>query len=483
MVRWRLPGQGRPGTEEVARRDRDRAALVQAQLPGGHGKRAGRVEGVRPPVHDDAVRGPEGSRRLLPLHGPRLPRARGRGGHRDRHGHVLALCGGARLRDAGEPALAGRAHRGGNGPGHRDGPLRGVRLRRRRPVADLELPGLSDPLGDGGPGTDDRPRRDAVALHAARRQGRRGRRPDDGTRRHQRCGQRRVVPARRPPHRTADDPGADPVGAAGGGAHGWQGRLSGTTGPVAVVTGANRGIGRAITVALVTAGFTVAASARDPASLADTVAEAGKAGGTAVPVGCDVRDEASVMALAERAERLGPVHTVVAKIGRAGPTAPLHEITLADWRETIAVDLDGVFLTFRAFIPAMIGRRAGSLIAISSITGKRPLHGRTPYAAAKMGVIGLVRTLATELGPHNIRVNAICPGFVAGPRIEQVLRRQAAVRGIPEETVRGEVTGLSPLRRMVRPEEVAATCVYLASGHSAAVTGEDLNVTAGVVMY
>jgi len=253
--------------------------------------------------------------------------------------------------------------------------------------------------------------------------------------------------------------------------------------PVAVVTGANRGIGRAITVAFAAAGFAVAASARDPASLADTVAEAEKAGRTPVPVACDVRDETSVAALAERAEQIGPVHTVVANAGIAGPTAPLHEITLADWRETIATDLDGVFLTFRAFIPAMIGRRDGSLVAISSMTGKRPLHGRTPYAAAKMGVIGLVRTLATELGPHNVRVNAICPGFVAGPRIEQVLRRQAAVRGIAEETVRAEVTGLSPLRRMVRPEEVAAACVYLASDSSAAVTGEDLNVTAGVVMY
>jgi NAD(P)-dependent dehydrogenase (short-subunit alcohol dehydrogenase family) len=253
--------------------------------------------------------------------------------------------------------------------------------------------------------------------------------------------------------------------------------------PVAVVTGANRGIGRAITVALAAAGFTVAASARDPASLAGTVAEAGQAGGTAVPVACDVCDEASVAALAGRAGQLGPVRAVVANAGIAGPTAPLHEITLADWRETIATDLDGVFLTFRAFIPAMIGRRDGSLVAISSITGKRPLHGRTPYAAAKMGVIGLVRTLATELGPHHVRVNAICPGFVAGPRIEQVLRRQAAVRGITEEQVQREVTGLSPLRRMVRPEEVAAACVYLASGDSGAITGEDLNVTAGVVMY
>jgi len=131
----------------------------------------------------------------------------------------------------------------------------------------------------------------------------------------------------------------------------------------------------------------------------------------------------------------------------------------------------------------MIEQRGGSLIAISSITGKRPLYGRTPYAAAKMGVIGLVRTLATELGPYDIRVNAICPGMVAGPRIEAVLARQAAARGISEEAVRAEVDGLSPLRRMVRAEEVAAACVFLACGGSASITGEDLNVTAGVVMY
>ncbi|MGH3225228.1 MAG: SDR family NAD(P)-dependent oxidoreductase, partial [Streptosporangiaceae bacterium] len=98
---------------------------------------------------------------------------------------------------------------------------------------------------------------------------------------------------------------------------------------VAVVTGANRGIGQAIAVAFAVAGFTVAAGARDPASLADTVAEADKAGGTAVPVACDVRDEASMAAMAEAADALGPVHAVVANAGVAGPTAPLHEVTLA----------------------------------------------------------------------------------------------------------------------------------------------------------
>ena len=253
--------------------------------------------------------------------------------------------------------------------------------------------------------------------------------------------------------------------------------------PVAVVTGANRGIGRAITVALAAGGFTVAASARDPASLADTVGQAGKAGGTAVPLACDVRDEASVAKMAAEAEALGPVHTVVANAGVAGPTQPLHEMTLADWRDTLAVDLDGVFLTFRVFIPGMIARRGGSLIAISSMTGKHPLHGRTPYAAAKMGVIGLVRTLATELGPYGIRVNAVCPGAVAGPRIEQVIRKQAAIRGITEEQARAALTEASPLGRMVEAAEVAQACAYLASDGSAAITGEDLNVTAGVVMY
>jgi len=252
---------------------------------------------------------------------------------------------------------------------------------------------------------------------------------------------------------------------------------------VAVVTGANRGIGRAIATALAGDGFDVAVTARRPDTLADTVADVEKAGAKALPLACDVRDEGSVAAMAEAAAQLGPVHTVVANAGVAGPTAPLHETTLAEWRDCIATDLDGVFLTFRAFVPTMIEAREGSLVAISSMTGKRPLTGRTPYAAAKMGVIGLVRTLALELGPHNIRVNAICPGAVSGPRIEDVIRKQAAARGITEQEARAAFTGSSPLGRLVEADEVARACVFLASDGAASITGEDLNVSAGVVMY
>ena len=255
------------------------------------------------------------------------------------------------------------------------------------------------------------------------------------------------------------------------------------SGRVAVVTGGNRGIGRAVAVALAADGFAVAVTARDIATLTDTVAEIERAGGVAVPLPCDVRDEGSVAAMAQAARGLGPVHTVVANAGVAGPTAPLQEITLADWRDCVATDLDGVFLTFRAFVTDLIDAGAGSLIAMSSMTGKRPLHGRTPYAAAKMGLIGLVRSLALELGPHRIRVNAVCPGAVAGRRIDDVIRRQAAARGISEEQALAAFTEASPLGRLVEAEEVAAACAYLASDAAASITGEDLNVTAGVVMY
>lgn len=256
------------------------------------------------------------------------------------------------------------------------------------------------------------------------------------------------------------------------------------SGQVAVVTGGNRGIGRAIALAFARAGAAVALGARTAASLEQVAEEVRSAGAECLAVPCDVADPASVDAFGDAVlERFGRADAVVACAGIAGPTRPLHEITPEEWRECVAIDLDGVYLTFRRFLPGMIERRAGSLVAISSMTGKRPLAGRTPYSAAKLGVIGLVRTLAVEVGPYGIRVNSVCPGAVEGERIERVIRGQAEAQGISEDEARRQLTDPAPLKRLVRAEEVADACVFLASDAAAAITGEDVNVTAGLVMY
>ncbi len=257
------------------------------------------------------------------------------------------------------------------------------------------------------------------------------------------------------------------------------------SGRVAVVTGGARGIGRAIVDRLAAAGAQVVVAARDR-SAADAVAgEVGEAGGRAFGAVCDVADEESVREFAEQVRsEIGVADVVVANSGIAGPTAPLVDISLTDWRECIAVDLDGVFLTFRAFLPPMIERGVGgSLIAISSVTGKRPLPNRTPYAAAKLGVVGLVRTLAHEVGPHGIRVNAVSPGATDGPRLRDVIAGQAASLGISNDAALARFVEPSALRRVVTDTNIGDACVFLGSDAAASITGEDMNVSAGLIMY
>ncbi len=255
-------------------------------------------------------------------------------------------------------------------------------------------------------------------------------------------------------------------------------------GRVAVVTGANRGIGAAIATAMAAAGAAVAGSARDPETLASTRTAIEAVGGRFMALACDVTQPESVDAMAAAIlGEWGGVDVVVANAGIAGAVKPMHEMGYEEWRECLATDLDGVFLTFRPFLAGMIERGAGSLIAMSSMTGKRPLPNRTPYGAAKMGVIGLVRSLALEVGPHGIRVNSVCPGAVEGERLQRIVRKQAEDQGISEADSRAQFTRDAALKRTTLPEEVASACVFLASDLGAGITGEDLNVSAGLVMY
>jgi NAD(P)-dependent dehydrogenase (short-subunit alcohol dehydrogenase family) len=253
---------------------------------------------------------------------------------------------------------------------------------------------------------------------------------------------------------------------------------------VVVVTGAGRGIGRVIALRFARAGARLVLAARSAAELDETRGLVADLGAEAFVVQTDVTDQAQTERMAQAAlTEFGALDVLVCNSGIAGPTAPLWETEPAQWRETFAVNVEGVFLCCRAALPAMLERGAGSVIVIGSMTGKRALHGRTPYAASKTALIGLVRTLAWEVGGSGIRVNLVSPGAVNGPRIEGVVAAQAKALSITEAEARGRFTSASPLGRLIEAEDVAETVSVLASPAAAGITGEDVNVSAGAVMY
>lgn len=241
------------------------------------------------------------------------------------------------------------------------------------------------------------------------------------------------------------------------------------------VTGAGGGIGRAIALAFAADGADVLLCGRSTDRLH---AVAGEIDGRATVLALDVTDEDAVAKLADA----GPVDVLCANSGVAGPTAPLWEITPAQWQETFAVNVFGAYLCARAVLPGMIARGGGSVVFTGSITGRRPLSGRTPYAASKTALIGLTRTLAAEAGPHGVRVNLVSPGPVGGPRVDAVIAAQAQARGLPEHEVRAGMLAGQPLGRFVTAEEVAAAVTYLAGPGASGITGQDLVVAAGGLM-
>jgi NAD(P)-dependent dehydrogenase (short-subunit alcohol dehydrogenase family) len=255
-------------------------------------------------------------------------------------------------------------------------------------------------------------------------------------------------------------------------------------GQVAVVTGASQGIGRRIAVHCAKAGATVVLAARTEQRLREVAGELEELGATALVVPTDLRDPGSVDALARRAtDEFGRVDTLVCNAGISGPTAEVWKIDVDDWEDTFRVNVTGTFLCCRAFLPGMLERGAGSVVIVGSMSGKRPLYGRTPYTASKMALVGLVRTLAWETGSRGVRVNLVSPGATDGPRVQRVLTAQAEARGITFDAAYEEMSSASPLHRLVTADDVASTIVFLASDAAAALTGEDLNASAGTAMY
>jgi len=252
---------------------------------------------------------------------------------------------------------------------------------------------------------------------------------------------------------------------------------------VAIVTGASQGIGSAIAVALASAGARVVLAARNEDGLLETGRRIGEADKW-YAVKTDVTSEDDVAEMVRQTvTRFGTVHILVNNAGIAGPTALCEDVKLAEWEETMAVNLRGPFLCAKAVLPIMKAQRWGRIINISSISGKRPLPRRAPYTTSKMGLIGFTRTLAAEVGAFEITVNAICPGATKGPRIDAVVRNLARAEGKPEEEIAARFVQEAALKRFVEADDVAGLVVFLASDAGRNLTGQDFNVSAGLVMY
>jgi NAD(P)-dependent dehydrogenase (short-subunit alcohol dehydrogenase family) len=251
---------------------------------------------------------------------------------------------------------------------------------------------------------------------------------------------------------------------------------------VALVTGAGRGIGRAIALALAAEGAKVAVIARTVAELDDVTKQIRAQGGTGVSISADLADRAAPARLvAQVKQALGPVEILAnnAGVGSSASPRPVVDFDDAFWDLSLAVNLTAPYLLCKAVLPDMLAKKQGRIITVASIAGKiGTLHGAA-YSASKHGVLGLTRALALEVAADGITVNAICPGPVHTLMNDKRIKYDAARRGVSFQEQEQIQT---PLGRRLEPEEIAPLAVYLASDAARAITGQAYNVCGGVLM-
>jgi NAD(P)-dependent dehydrogenase (short-subunit alcohol dehydrogenase family) len=249
---------------------------------------------------------------------------------------------------------------------------------------------------------------------------------------------------------------------------------------VAIVTGASKGIGRVMSQMFAREGAKVVCAARSDGLLYETVTLVRADGGEAIPVVADAGTEDGARAMVEAGVRaFGRVDTLVNNAGDGGATKAIQDYTTDDWFYTINSCLTSAYLCSRFAVPAMIAAGRGAIVNIASMAGRRGLAYRVGYCAAKAGQMGLTYGLALELGRHNITVNAIAPGAVAGDRIDRVIQGQADVRGVEVDKMRQSFVERSPLRRMSTAEDISSLAVFLCSDGARNISGQCIPVTAG----
>ena len=240
-----------------------------------------------------------------------------------------------------------------------------------------------------------------------------------------------------------------------------------------LISGGAAGIGRAIAESFLLAGAKIHVCDSSAENLDVFLAANTDATATLADVSNPAQVEQVFSDLRNRGEGLD---VLINNAGVAGPTAGVEDVSIDDWDRCIAVDLNGVFYMTRQAVPMLKQNQGGSIINIASGAALFGCPLRSPYVASKWAVIGLTKTWSMELGPHNIRVNAICPGSVAGERIDAVIERDATERGLSTDEIRDVYLRQSSMRTFVSPEDVANTALFLAAESGARISGQSIAV-------
>ncbi len=255
-------------------------------------------------------------------------------------------------------------------------------------------------------------------------------------------------------------------------------------GKVAIVTGASRGVGRRAATRFADAGAKVVFGARRAEPLQALQDELRARGREVASITADVAQHADCERLVNTALGLwGRVDVLINCAGISGPQKPIGDLQLAEFDEVMRANLYAIYSMIHFVSKPMIAARAGAIVNIGSVTGKRPLALRTPYATSKMALVGLTRTVALELAPHGVRCNTISPGPIAGERVEEVVVATAKARNLPLEQVRKSYQSWSPMNEMVTEDEIVDMVMFLCSDSARHMTGQDINMSAGAVMF
>jgi NAD(P)-dependent dehydrogenase (short-subunit alcohol dehydrogenase family) len=250
-----------------------------------------------------------------------------------------------------------------------------------------------------------------------------------------------------------------------------------------LVTGGASGIGLVIARAFVDAGSRVHVCDASQEAIDELVeAENNGESNTITATFADVSDVTAVeRVFTDVQNKLGGLDVLVNNAGIAGPTGGIDDLEMDEWKQTVDVNLNAQFYFARRAVPLLRGApNGGAIIALSSVAGRLGYAYRTPYSATKWAVVGLTKSLAIELGPVGIRVNAIQPGIVKGPRIERVIEARARQLGISYEQMEKQYLEKISLRRMTTPEEVAATALFLCSPGGSGISGQAISVCGNV---